>query len=125
MRCSHCGICCTETEMLLSNENIKRLEKRGFHKKYFVKIFKDGYAQLKNRNGYCVFYDLEKRHCSVYADKPAGCGVYPVILDEALGIIIDDICPEKASIALEEKAEKGKAVIKLLEVIDAEAVARR
>ena len=59
MRCSHCGICCTETEMLLSNEDIKRLEKRGFHKKYFVKIFKDGYAQLKNRNGYCVFYDSE------------------------------------------------------------------
>jgi uncharacterized protein len=125
MRCSHCGICCTETEMLLSNEDIKRLEKKGFHKKYFMKVDKDGYAQLKNRNGYCVFYDLEKRQCSVYAEKPAGCCVYPVILDETVGIIIDDICPEKDSITLEEKAEKGKAVIKLLEVIDAEAVARR
>ena len=95
MRCSHCGICCTETEMLLSNEDIKRLEKKGFHKKYFLKIDKEGYAQLKNRNGYCVFYDLERHRCSVYADKPTGCGVYPVILDENVGIIIDDIMPRK------------------------------
>jgi Fe-S-cluster containining protein len=124
MRCSHCGICCTETEMLLSNEDIKRLEKKGFHKKYFLKIDKQGYAQLKNRNGYCVFYDLEKHLCSVYADKPAGCGVYPVILDENVGIIIDDICPEKASITVEEKEGKGKEVIKLLERIDAEAKSR-
>jgi len=111
--------------MLLSNEDIKRLEKKGFHKKYFMKIDKEGYAQLKNRNGYCVFYDLENQQCKVYNDKPAGCGVYPVILDEEVGIIIDDICPEKASIAIEEKEEKGKAVVRLLEVIDAEAKARR
>jgi Fe-S-cluster containining protein len=110
--------------MLLSNEDIKRLEKKGFHKKYFLKIDKEGYAQLKNRNGYCIFYDLEKRLCSVYADKPAGCGVYPVILDENVGIIIDDLCPETASITAEEKETKGKEVIKLLERIDAEAKSR-
>jgi hypothetical protein len=111
--------------MLLSNDDIKRLEKKGFHKKYFLTIDKSGYAQLKNRNGYCVFYDLEKRQCSVYANKPSGCGVYPVILDEDKGIIVDDICPEKESITAEEKQEKGKEVIKLLERIDAEAIARR
>ncbi len=124
MRCSHCGICCTETEMLLSNEDIKRLEKQGFHKKYFMKIDKQGYAQLKNRNGYCVFYDIEKRQCSIYTERPEGCRVYPVILDEDVGIIIDDICPEKTSIILKEKKEKGKEVIKLLERIDAEAKSR-
>ena len=125
MRCSHCGICCTETEMLLSNEDIKRLEKKGFHKKFFVTFDKEGYAQLKNRNGYCTFYDQEEHRCKVYADRPSGCRVYPVILDEDVGIIIDDICPEKATVTLEEKEEKGQAVIKLLEVIDAEAKARR
>ncbi len=125
MRCSHCGVCCTETEMLLSNEDIKRLEKKGFHKKYFVKIDKDGYAFLKNRNGYCVFYDLENHRCRIYDAKPAGCGIYPVILDEDVGIVVDNICPEKASVTVDEKEEKGKAVLKLLEVIDAEAEARR
>lgn len=125
MRCSDCGICCTETEMLLSNEDIKRLEKRGFHKKYFMKIDKNGYALLKNRNGYCVFYDTKGHQCSVYVDRPAGCSVYPVIVDEDVGVIVDDICPEKDSITQQEKEDKGKAVIKLLEVIDAEAEARR
>jgi Fe-S-cluster containining protein len=111
--------------MLLSKEDIKRIEQKGFHKKYFLKIDKDGYAQLKNRKGYCVFYNLEKRECNIYSDKPSGCNVYPVILDEAVGIIIDDLCPEKATIHFEEKEEKGKMVISLLKIIDAEAKIRR
>ncbi len=90
-----------------------------------MKIDKQGYAQLKNRNGYCVFYDIEKRQCSIYTERPEGCRVYPVILDEDVGIIIDEICPEKSTITPEEKEEKGKVVIRLLEAIDAEAEARR
>ena len=124
MRCSHCGVCCTETEMLLSKEDIKRLEKKGYNKKFFLRYDKACYAQLRNRNGYCVFYDLDKRQCSVYADKPSGCSVYPVILDEEKGIVIDDICPAKETITNEEKEAKGKEVIKLLEKIDNEAKCR-
>jgi len=111
--------------MLLSIEDIKRIEKKGFHKKYFMKISKDGYAQLRNYNGYCVFYSLEEHRCIIYPDKPTGCGVYPVILDEDIGIIIDDLCPEKATVNSEEKKEKGKAVIKLIKIIDGEATDRR
>ena len=121
MRCSNCGICCTETEMLLSVKDITRLEKKGFSKNYFAKFDKQGYAVLKNRDGYCVFYDLRKRRCSVYADRPSGCRVYPVILDEEKGIVFDDICDSCDSITEEEKKVKGKKVIKLLEKIDAEA----
>jgi Fe-S-cluster containining protein len=110
--------------MLLTNEDIKRIEKKGFHKKYFLKIDKEGYAQLRNRNGYCAFYNLEKHQCTIYSDRPSGCGVYPVILDEEVGIIIDDLCPQKATIAPEEQEEKGKTVIQLLKIIDAEAKAR-
>jgi len=121
MHCSHCGICCTETEMLLSKEDIKRIEQKGFRKKYFLKIDKNGYAQLKNHDGYCVFYNIEKHQCNIYPDKPSGCSVYPVILDEEIGIIIDDICPEKTTITPKEKEEKGKTVINLLKIIDTEA----
>jgi Fe-S-cluster containining protein len=110
--------------MLLTKEDIKRIEKQGFRKKYFMKINKEGYAQLKNRNGYCVFYNLEKRCCNIYPDKPLGCGVYPVILDEDIGIVIDALCPKKSLITSEEKEEKGKVVIKLIEVIDTEAANR-
>ncbi|MFQ6080555.1 MAG: YkgJ family cysteine cluster protein [Candidatus Bathyarchaeia archaeon] len=33
MRCSNCGKCCERTEMLLSKEDIKRLERAGFSQK--------------------------------------------------------------------------------------------
>ena len=124
MDCSNCGVCCTETEMLLCKKDIKRLEKKGFSQNQFVNFDKDGYAVLKNRDGYCVFYDLKNRRCSVYTDRPSGCRVYPVILDEATGIILDDICQSRNTITLEEKRLKGKKVIRLLEVIDSEALQR-
>jgi len=125
MRCSNCGVCCTETEMLLSERDITRLVKKGFSKNYFVKYDKQGYAQLKNREGYCVFYDPKKRQCNVYADRPSGCRVYPVILDEEKGIVLDDICGSRNTITEREKNIKGRKVIRLLERIDSEAVNRR
>jgi hypothetical protein len=110
--------------MLLCKKDIKRLEKRGFCQKQFVNFDKNGYALLKNRGGYCIFYDLKNRKCSVYEDRPSGCRVYPVILDEETGIILDDICQSRDTITLEEKRIKGKKVIRLLEIIDAEASER-
>jgi Fe-S-cluster containining protein len=124
MRCSNCGVCCTETEMLLSKKDIKRLEKKGFSQNQFVNFDDQGYAVLKNREGYCIFYNLKNRQCSVYADRPAGCRVYPVILDEEIGIVLDDICQSRNTITQEEKNLKGRKVIKLLEIIDAEASKR-
>ena len=124
MRCSNCGVCCTETEMLLSKKDIKRLESAGFNQNHFVKYDKQGYAQLKNLDGYCIFYDLKNRQCSVYVNRPAGCRVYPVILHEDSGIILDNICQSRKSITLSEKEIKGQRVIKLLEVIDSEAIER-
>lgn len=125
MRCSNCGVCCTETEMLLSQKDIDRLVKRGFSKGFFVKVDREGYAQLRNREGYCVFYDPKKRQCNVYDDRPSGCRVYPVIVDEEKGIILDDICESRSTVADAEKAAKGKRVVRLLQKIDSEAETRR
>jgi Fe-S-cluster containining protein len=124
MRCSNCGVCCTETEMLLSKRDIKRLEKIGFSQSLFVVFDKHGYALLRNREGYCFFYDRLNHQCSVYVDRPAGCRVYPVILDEDKGIILDSICESRKSIAQSEKNLKGKRVIRLLKIIDSEALER-
>jgi uncharacterized protein len=125
MRCSHCGICCTETEMLLSKKDITLLEKQGFRKEYFAKFDRQGFAQLRNLDGYCVFYDRDKQRCKIYTNRPAGCRVYPVILDEETGIILDNICPETETINEVEKSLKGRKVIKLLDKIDSEALARK
>jgi len=111
--------------MLLSKKDIKRLENKGYSKNQFVRYDKQGYAELKNRDGYCVFYDLVKRQCSVYIDRPSGCRVYPVILDEEKGIVLDTICESRNTILDAEKRVKGKRVIKLLKVIDSEALEDR
>ena len=124
MRCSNCGVCCTETEMLLSKRDIKRLEKTGFGQNLFVVLDKHGYAQLRNREGYCFFYDRLNHQCGVYVQRPSGCRVYPVILDEDKGIILDGICDSRKSITQSEKNLKGKRVIRLLEIIDSEALER-
>lgn len=124
MHCSHCGICCTETEMLLSKKDITLLENQGFSRAYFAKFDRQGFAYLKNVDGYCVFYNRDKQRCKIYANRPAGCRVYPVILDEETGIILDNICPERDTINEAEKSLKGKRVIKLLDIIDNEALVR-
>jgi uncharacterized protein len=111
--------------MLLSKKDIARLKKMGYSPNFFVRYDKDGYALLKNSEGYCVFYDLDKRRCRVYFDKPSGCTVYPVILDEEKGIVVDEICHCVDSIGEREKELKGKKVVKLLKIIDCEAELRR
>jgi Fe-S-cluster containining protein len=110
--------------MLLSKKDIKRLEDRGFTENQFVEYDKRGYAQLKNRDGYCVFYDRKNLQCIVYLSRPSGCRVYPVIFDEDNGVVLDSICQSKNTITQEEKNLKGKRVIKLLKKIDSEALER-
>jgi hypothetical protein len=54
-----------------------------------------------------------------------GCRIYPVIYDEAKGIIVDDICPAQESVTEKQKAKRGKKVLRLLKKIDREADERR
>lgn len=111
--------------MLLCAEDIERLERKGYSKQFFVQFDKAGYAKLRNQQGCCVFYDAEKRRCKVRADRPFGCRIYPVIYDEAKGIVVDDICHAKDTVTEKQKAKRGKKLLKLLEKIDAEAEKRR
>jgi Fe-S-cluster containining protein len=124
MRCLRCGVCCRETEMLLSLKDIERLERKGYKSKFFVRFDSEGYATLKNKRGYCVFYDTKKRRCKVRTHRPTGCRIYPVIFHENKGIIVDPICPSGDSVTEKQKAKEGKKVLKLLKTIDAEAKRR-
>jgi uncharacterized protein len=111
--------------MLLSAGDIERLESKGYRKEFFARFDKAGYAKLRNCEGHCVFYDVEKRRCKVYADRPLGCRLYPVIYDEAKGIIVDSVCHVQGTLTEGKRERKGKKVLKLLEKIDAEAKQRR
>jgi Fe-S-cluster containining protein len=125
MRCLSCGVCCKETEMLLSTKDIERLEKKGYNRDFFVRFDTEGYATLRNIQGHCVFYDPEKRRCKVRSLRPVGCRIYPVLYDENKGITVDTICPSRNTVTDKQKAKKGEKVLKLLKKIDAEAKKRR
>jgi len=125
MRCSHCGICCEKTEMLLSNADIERLERVGHNKQKFVRYDRHSFARLRSHNGFCVFYDAAKRRCKIYKHKPLGCWIYPVIYKEQEGIAVDDLCPMKNTVSEIELKRKGKKVIELLQRIDNEAIFHR
>ena len=125
MHCLRCGVCCKETEMLLSEKDIERLERKGYAREFFVRFDLEGYATLRNWRGHCVFYDPQKRRCKVRTYRPLGCRLYPVIYDEDNGIMVDSICPSSCSVDEKQKAKRGKKVLKLLKTIDAEAEKRR
>jgi hypothetical protein len=125
MFCFHCGKCCEETEMLLSEVDIELLEKAGHSRKGFARFDGLGFAQLQNCNGYCVFYVREKRRCKVYELRPLGCRIYPVIYSEEEGVVVDDLCPMNKTVSEAEIRRKGKKLCRLLKTIDAEAEKRR
>jgi len=117
-------VCCEETEMMLSNADIERLERLGHGGQKFVRYDRHGFARLKNRHGFCVFYDVVKKRCRIYRHRPLGCRIYPVIYSEQEGIVVDDLCPMRNTVSKMELRRKGRKVIELLQRIDNEAHAR-
>lgn len=111
--------------MLLSNEDIKRLERVGCTRRKFVRYDRHGFARLRNHQGFCVFYDVVKHGCEVYEHRPFGCRIYPVLYSEQEGIAVDDLCPMKDTLTARELRRKGKEVVRLLQKIDIEAKSRR
>lgn len=87
---NNCYECCLETEMTLSNSDIKRIEEKGYKKKEFLEE-KDGFLVLKNINNQCFF--LKDKRCTIYDLRPQGCRFYPLIYDfEKSEIVIDELC---------------------------------
>jgi len=117
MRCSNCGKCCERTEMLLSKEDIERLERVGFSREDFTVTCEDGLMRLRNVGEWCYFYDPEEKKCQVYEDRPLGCLLYPVIYSIEEGAIVDELCPEKYTVSKHELKMKTKILLNHLKKI--------
>jgi len=111
--------------MLLSQEDITRLRAAGYVQERFQRQDRHGYAKLRNRKGYCFFYDAKRRRCKEYRLRPEGCRLYPVIISVEDGIIVDELCPMGVTVSKEEKEAKGRKIARLLARIDGEAQKRK
>ncbi len=119
MRCSNCGICCERTEMELSSDDVKRLEKAGFRRDQFS-VLDDG-IRLRNVGGWCYFYVLAERKCRVYRNRPLGCRLYPLVFSDDEGVVVvDELCPMGQSVSELELRTKGSVLRRLLRKIDDE-----
>ncbi|MGD0160778.1 MAG: YkgJ family cysteine cluster protein [Candidatus Bathyarchaeia archaeon] len=121
MRCSHCGVCCEKTEMLLSKADIRLLESARHERGEFVRVNRQGFAQLRNRRGHCVFYQTDEGRCGVYRYRPLGCRIYPVIYSVKEGVVVDDLCPLAETVSQAEIDSKAERLMRLLRRIDSEA----
>ena len=120
VRCSNCGICCEETEMELSSEDIERLEKKGYRLEEFA-LIDDGVTRLRNVDGYCYFYSRADKKCQIYEKRPLGCYLYPVVYLANEGAIVDELCPMGQTISEQELRTKGKILDELLKKLDNES----
>jgi Fe-S-cluster containining protein len=119
LRCSNCGICCEETMMELSIEDIERLEEKGYRLEEFAAI-NDGVTRLRNVDGICYFYSRADKKCQIYEKRPMGCCLYPVVYLANEGAMVDELCPMGQTISEQELRTKGKILEKLLKKIENE-----
>jgi len=83
-QCSQCGDCCTGAPgyVWVNQEEIDGLARRlgmessEFESKYVRRV---GIRRslVEFDNGDCVFFDTERRNCSVYEDRPRQCKTWP------------------------------------------------
>ena len=114
--CQHhlCVACCLETEMPLTEDDLKRIEKLGFERADFT-VEADGETRLRNVKKACFF--LRERMCIVYEGRPEGCRIYPLVYDlDAHKFIYDTVCPHSAEFkATREDKERLKRLIRRLD----------
>ena len=79
--------------MLLTTDDIAAIVRLGHKPSYFVEEH-NGWLQLKNAQGKCVFHTGEQ--CAIYQHRPAGCRLYPIVYDaDSHRAILDADCPQQ------------------------------
>jgi Fe-S-cluster containining protein len=95
--CQECGLCCMNTEMFISENEIKLILQNlegEVEPSDFCFLNADGFYQLKNVNGVCYFFNKHKCKCKIYEFRPKGCLFYPLVYDTYMSVcIIDKDCP--------------------------------
>lgn len=103
-----CAVCCHDTEMPLTGDDIARLVALGHPREAFVRYGDDGIATLQTVEPATAHgkpcYFLREGRCSVYADRPAGCRIYPLVMNERGRVVRDEDCPHRGEFPLDPSA---------------------
>lgn len=106
--CSHTS-CCKLEPAMLTNEDVKRIQKRtkleieDFSRKRNIDGQKIRFLRRK-KDGSCFFLDSENK-CSIYKDRPVDCRIFPLDIDVQDGIYkwiyydlmsVDNPCGDKS-----------------------------
>lgn len=108
-----CAACCYDTEMPLTEEDIARLVALGHDRAAFTRISGDErwpVLQTKDKTaddmpGRPCFFLVDNK-CSVYADRPQGCRIYPLVLNEQGRLLRDEDCPHRNEFAMDPSAKR-------------------
>ncbi len=132
-----CSACCHDIEMILTEADLARLRAARPDDDFWFEA-DDGFLQLRTRDAPpargshaapgatprpCIFLDPAGR-CSVWADRPEGCRLYPAAWDEGLrqAALDADYCPHTEDFRLPRAV--GDAVRRLGDRLEAERRAR-
>lgn len=101
-----CHRCCTELEAPLTEVEAARLARvTGKAPQEFTFTDDEGVLQLSKRDGRCVFLGTDGL-CTVHADRPAGCRLYPFVHDRLTGgVTRDEMCPYAEEFAVPPSVE--------------------
>lgn len=107
-----CAACCYDTEMPLTTDDVARLVALGHKREDFVAYNSEGVATLKTvasepvgEQGKPCFF-LRENRCSVYADRPQGCHIYPLVMNERGRILRDEDCPHREEFPMDPSAKR-------------------
>ncbi len=118
---THCNRCCTNTNMVLTTQDIQTIEKLGYSTVFFVFI-KNHWIQLKNIQGRCVFHN--GTFCTIYDHRPEGCRLYPAVFQkDDRKAILDHDCPQKHCFPITK--EKSRQLLRLIQVLEEEREGRK
>lgn len=127
-----CSACCHDIEMILTDADLARLRAARPGEDFWFQA-DDGYLQLRTRDGPaaaggagkpCWFLGADGA-CTVFADRPEGCRLYPAVWDDALRAaeLDGDYCPNTDRFLL--PSATVDAVRRLAKKLQAELAARR
>ncbi|MCS7102349.1 MAG: YkgJ family cysteine cluster protein [Candidatus Korarchaeum sp.] len=113
MQCSDgCYACCLETEMILTEGDLKRIESLGYRREDFSE-FRSGFIRLKNVEGKCYF--LSEGRCMIYESRPLGCEAYPVVFNVTTrSCELDYSCPAIDTVGRKEFQNKCRIVTRII-----------